>query len=142
MILIDMLKRHFVTNKKRLIVIVLLLCGILMIAFSSTSFSASEDGDTSESLAEYKQRLEKELSDLCSSVKGVGKCRVSVSFERGAEHTYKGSMLIESKPPKVLGITVVCKGADSDAVKAEISGMLTALFDIGANRIAVLKLNS
>ena len=85
--------------------------------------------------------VEEELADMCSSVSGVGRCKVTVTFERGEERVYKGSLLIESKPPKVLGVTVVCKGADSDLVRAEIVGMMSALFDIGANRIAVLKLN-
>ena len=140
--MIDILKKRFVGGKKGVLIAILMVCGLMMILFSTASFSSSDDGRAGEeSLQEYKERLEKELSELCSSVRGVGKCRVSVSFERGAEHTYKGSMLIESKPPKVLGITVVCRGADSDSVRAEISGMLTALFDIGTNRISVLKLN-
>lgn len=130
-------------NKRSAAVLFLLLLGILMLVFSSSPSGVDEEEkENEETLGEYKQRLESELADICSSVKGVGKCRVSVSFERGEERIYKGSALIESRPPRVMGVTVVCRGGDSDAVRAEIVGMMSALFDIGTNRIAVLKLNS
>ena len=128
--------------KKPIVIIMFLAIGIILLAFSSSSSPADEKSAQEENLNAYKERLEGELAEVCSSVKGVGKCKVTVTFERGEERVYKGSVLIESKPPKVLGVTVVCKGADSDLVRAEISGMMSALFDIGANRIAVLKLNS
>ena len=129
-------------NKKALGVVLLLLLGIFLLIFSSIDPSLSEGEESVDSLEEYKSRLEAELGELCSSVKGVGRCRVTVTFERGEERVYKGSTLIESKPPKVMGVTVVCKGADSDLVRAELVSMMSALFDIGSNRIAVLKLNS
>ena len=93
-------------------------------------------------LDEYKELLEAEIESLCSDVSGVGRCRVFITFERGVQDTYKGSNIIESKPPKVLGVTVVCTGGDSDAVKSSVTEMISALFDIGYNRVAVLKLNS
>ena len=126
-------------NKRMMLLLVLLLLGVGMILFSSPA-SERED-EQRETLDEYKMRLEEELEELCSSVRGVGACRVTVTFERGEERVYKGSSLLESRPPKVMGVTVVCKGADSDKVKQEIIAMMTALFDIGSNRIAVLKLN-
>ena len=135
-------KEYVTKNKKSIIILILLLSGIFMLIFSSSAATESPKSEESEGLDEYKKRLEGELADICSSVSGVGKCRVTVTFERGEEKIYKGSSLIESRPPKVMGVTVVCKGADSDAVKAEIVGMMSALFDIGANRIAILKLNS
>ena len=135
-------KEYVTKNKKTAVIVLLLGIGVLLLMLSSRPVSQSEAAEESENLNEYKQRLEGELAEICSSVKGVGKCRVTLTFERGEEKIYKGSALIESKPPKVLGVTVVCRGADSDAVRAEIVSMMSALFDIGANRIAVLKLNS
>lgn len=129
-------------NKRKLRTALLLLAlGIMLIAFSVASSSDSKDTG-SVTLEKYKESLEKELEELCSSVKGVGKCRVMITFERGEENTYKGSALIESKPPRVMGVSVVCRGAESDSVRREITDMLSALFDIGSNRISVLKLNS
>ena len=129
-------------NKKRLRTAILLCAlGIMLIAFSAATSSGGESAG-GETLEEYKKTLEAELCELCTSVRGVGKCKVMVTFERGEENTYKGSTLIESKPPRVMGVSVVCRGADSDSVRRELTDMLSALFDIGSNRISVLKLNS
>lgn len=138
----DKLKEYILSNKKTVLLIVLFLFGILMLTFSSSLFSQEEESKDTLELTEYKKNLEEELSEICSSVRGVGKCRVMVTFERGEEKVYKGSSLIESRPPKVMGVTVVCRGADSDAVRSEIVDMMVALFDIGANRVSVLKFNS
>ncbi len=116
--------------------------GIILI-FVSSSFGKSEDKSADGiTLDEYKIRLEEEIASICSDVSGVGKCRVFITLERGEQNVYKGSSVIETKPPKVLGVTVVCRGADSDYVRAELTDMITALFDIGSNRVAILKLNS
>ena len=130
----------FKDKKKLSAVIILLAVGIMLVAVSGAS---EESGGKQEiSLAEYKAELEEELENMCSSIKGVGKCRVMLTFERGEENTYKGSSLVESKPPRVLGVSVVCRGADSPETRRALVDMLSALFDIGTNRISVLKLNS
>ena len=138
----DKIKEYIAANKKTVLLFTLFLFGILMLTFSSSFFSQKSEAKDVTELAEYKKNLEEELVQICSSVRGVGKCRVMVTFERGEENVYKGSVLIESRPPKVMGVTVVCKGADSDAVRSEITDMMMALFDIGANRVSVLKFNS
>jgi hypothetical protein len=131
----------FKENKRARLFLLLLIIGIGLMLISSL-FGEEKEAPRAESLDEYRVRLESELADICSRVEGVGKCRVFVTFERGAQSSYKGSLLLESKPPRVLGVTVICRGADSDYVRGELVAMLTALFDIGTNRIAVLKLNS
>ena len=133
---------HFLKkNKKAAGIILLLMLGVLLIVFSSPRKSEEKQVETL-TLEEYKTELEGELASICSAVRGVGACRVFVTFERGEQNTYKGSTLIESKPPKVLGVTVICKGADSSEVQSALVEMLSALFGIGSNRIAILKLNS
>ena len=91
-------------------------------------------------LSEYKLKVEGELSELCSLVDGVGRCYVYVTFERGSENTYKSGNLIETRPPKVMGVSVVCRGAESARVKSELTELITSLFGIGANRVKILKL--
>ncbi len=136
----EKVKSFLAANKKWVIIALLFIFGVLMLTASAASVGGADKAE-SEPLSEYKAQLEKELSDICSSVKGVGKCRVMVTFERGEENVYKGSNLIESRPPKVMGVTIVCRGADSDSVRAELVGMMCALFDIGANRVSVLRLS-
>ena len=116
----------------------LLLLGVLLaVLLLSSSLGAEEK--TEDGLEEYKARLESDLCALASSVRGVGKCRVLITFERGAQNSYKGSELTESRPPLVLGVTVVCEGGARDRVKAELTEMITALFAIPSNRVAVLE---
>lgn len=131
----DRLVTFFKGKKKMALILILVSLGLMLVALSSaTSADPAEQG----SLSEYKEELEKRLEKLCSEVDGVGRCTVMVTFSRGEENTYKGSQLTESKPPRVLGVTVVCDGGESSAVRARLSQMLCALFDIGANRVAVL----
>ena len=115
--------------------------GIVLILLSSSLGTEPKENSKELTLEEYKEKLEGELTNLCKDVEGVGGCRVFVTFERGEQNTYKGGVIIENKPPRVLGVTVICHGADSDYVKRELTDMITALFDIGSNRVAVLKLN-
>ena len=131
----DRLVTFFKGKRKTALILIMVSLGLMLVALSSaTSANSTEQG----SLSEYKEELEERLEKLCSEVDGVGRCTVMVTFLRGEENTYKGSQLTESKPPRVLGVTVVCDGGDSTAVRARISQMLCALFDIGANRVAVL----
>ena len=132
--------KSYKNNKKLSAVILLAALGIMLVAISGAS--KNDDAVIATSLAQYKAELEDELQNMCQSVKGVGKCRVMITFERGEENTYKGSSLVESKPPRVMGVSVICKGADSVEVTRALVDMITALFDIGSNRISVLKLNS
>lgn len=139
------IRKYVKENKRILLIAGFALFGIFLVIISSSigngERSVSADGGT-ETLEEYKIRLEGEIESLCSDVAGVGKCRVFITFERGAQNSYKGGTVIETKPPKVLGVTVICKGGESDSVRQELSDMICAIFDIGYNRVAILKLNS
>lgn len=135
------LKSFVEGNKKLWKVGLLIALGIALILLSSSWGTDTKEKSETLTLEEYKEKLEGELTDLCSDVDGVGRCKVFVTFERGEQNTYKGGVIIENKPPKVLGVTVICHGADSDYVKSGLTDMITALFDIGSNRVAVLKLN-
>ncbi len=137
--MVDALK-DLLKNKRLLFAVGGLILGlVLILAFPSEKTDSAQTMETT--LEEYKEQKEKELAELCSSVKGVGRCSVTLSFKKGAENIYKGNKLTESKPPEVLGVIVVCRGADSDRVRAELTELFTALFDIPSTRIAILKLN-
>ena len=136
--------KYLKENKRIILIAAFALLGIFLVMISSAvgkGKSTGKDG-TAETLEEYKIRLEGEIESLCSDVAGVGKCRVFITFERGSQNSYKGSTVTETKPPKVLGVTVICRGGESDSVRRELSDMICAIFDIGYNRVAILKLNS
>ena len=127
----------FPKNKKTLIIIGLVIFGLIF----SLSLGGEEKQSEPETLSEYKLLVETELEKLCSSVDGVGKCSVTVSFSTGAESSYKGGKLTVTKPPKILGVAVACKGADSPRVRQALCELFTSLYDIPSNRVAILKLN-
>ena len=63
-----------------------------------------------------------------------------VSFSEGERSEYRGTNKISESPPKVLGITVIAEGGGKSEVKSALTECMTALFDIGSNRVAVLKM--
>ena len=125
-------------GKQITLLLVALVLGVCILLVGSKE---EKNEITADTLSEYKLALEGELEEICSSVKGVGKCKVSVSFSRGEEKSYKGSQLIETRPPEVLGVIVVCKGADSDGVRRALTELITSLYAIPSTRVAILKLN-
>ncbi|MBR5817557.1 MAG: hypothetical protein IKY62_02810 [Clostridia bacterium] len=138
--LVDRIKSLFSKKRGLLITISLALVGVLLLCIPSGGENKEDVPEKTAELSEYKARLEEELADTCTAVLGVGKCRVMIMFEKGAENVYKGSQLVESTPPKVAGVTVVCAGGNSSEVRSALTEMLSALFGIGKNRIAILEL--
>ena len=133
----------FAKQKKNLLLLMCAVVGVALVLlplFFGGEASQSDGGD--DSLEEYKLRLEEELSELCSDIYGVGRCRVKISFSSGFRFEYKGSALVEKFLPEIDGVTVLCEGAGSSEVRREISGLISALYGIGQNRICVLKLSS
>lgn len=129
---------NFMKDKKKIAVLLIGLFGFFLIALSLGTNTDKEQKEYT--LEEYKAELEDELRELCESVEGAGKCRVTVTFSDGERFEYKGSNVIGSEPPRVLGVTVVCRGGDDPNIKNNISECMTALFDIGSNRVCVLKM--
>ena len=113
------------------------VAGVLLMLIPSGKDAGGADDESSVS---YKDNLEEELEDMCSSIEGVGRCRVVLTLDEGERLEYSGSKLIASYPPRVLGIVVICEGADKSGVRQDITESLTALFDIGANRVEVVKM--
>jgi hypothetical protein len=99
-------------------VLLILLCigvGILMLAIGR--------GDTANT---SKSTLEEETASLCSSIVGVGECRVMITY---------------ADDDRVYAVAVLCDGADSVSVRNEITALASSLFGIGTNRVTVLKLS-
>ncbi len=69
------------------------------------------------------------------------------SFERKDEFVIidgssgQEGIIVRTAEPRVRGVAVVCSGAGSDAVCAEIVEAVTALLDISSARVSVAKMN-
>ena len=124
---IDFLR--YVRNGKGYLKIILFLSlGVLLIVFGLSGRESSAGADT-PSLSE-----EERVADFCSSLVGVGECRVLITYRTESDRYGK------STKDDILGIAVLCDGGDNITVKERVIDTLTSLYGIGANRIRVEKL--
>lgn len=69
------------------------------------------------------------------------------SLERKDEYvivdgdTGEEGIVVRVAEPKIRGVAVVCKGADSETVRSRIVETVTALLDISSARVSVAKMN-
>ena len=101
-----------------LLVALLALGAFLLIPFGGGETEASSTTD------------EDRLAALCSSIEGVGECRVYI--------TYSPSTRTESG--RVESVAVVCRGGASPQVRSELTSLISSLFGIGTNRISLARM--
>ncbi len=148
--------------KLEYILVIFLAVLALVIFFSSTKldfgFSTSNKSSTSTEIS-----LEEKLENLLSNVKGVGKTIVSINLDGTAEEvilkntetknengsviTVESAVLVNGKPyvlkelsPKILGVVVVCEGADNINSKLAITEVLTTILGVSSDNIRILKM--
>ena len=102
------------------------LVGIVII------FAAAGGGKDSESYAE--DDLTRQVREFCEAIDGVGECRVIISYEPGSGGYFS------SGEKRVLAVAVACRGASSARVREALTDLLTTVFEIGANRVSIFKL--
>ncbi len=118
---------------------------------------------------DYTADLEAKLSEMISLINGAGNTKVIITLECDYETVYakdgslsqgddstdedseyiiidrddaQGGLLLKTVAPKVRGVAVVCEGGDNQYVRNAVTEMLTAVLDVGANRISVSKISS
>ena len=99
-------------NKIAFLFILLLLIGILF--FLLPSRESREETDDEE-----------RVSELCSSIVGVGECSVILNQSEG----------------RVVSVAVLCEGGDSVEVISDVKALISSLYGIGYNKVTVLKLS-
>ncbi|MEZ3420353.1 MAG: hypothetical protein K1V95_00205 [Eubacterium sp.] len=156
-------------SKTKLLVAVGII-GILLILLSEISFpTAKKDTEvTKNDYTSYAEQLDEKLTDIISSMEGVGKCRVMITLRSTSESIYAkntensqstGSssqnseyviydggngdspILLQENFPDIEGVAIVCSGGDNIAVREKIIQCVSALFNISSNRISVSKLS-
>ena len=81
------IREYVKADKKRAFALIALALGVLLILLSLSGTDKKAVSSSDGTLAEYKAELEKELSELCSSIEGAGKCVVRVSFAEAENDT-------------------------------------------------------
>ncbi len=148
-------------DKKALLTVLIGLFGMALIFISELPESQNEpDTDAFEQTVDTEAELER----LLSQVQGAGQVSVLISYENEGESIYaadeqllsdenssestsehvivdgdmgESGLIIRRICPKVRGVAVVCQGGGDVNVRSEIVALVTALFDIGANRVSV-----
>lgn len=134
---VERVREFFLSDKKRALAILAAIGGILLV-FLSLGSGENNGDESAVGFSEYE--LEENVSEFLSSIDGVGKCEVKISFSSGERLEYKNGSLVYREPARVSGVSVVCEGGDDSSVVSSVVDALSALFDIGMNRISVQKM--
>lgn len=158
-------------DSRNKIFIVAAVLGVVLILLSEMDFSApkAEESVQSGDYAQYVSTLNDELTNVISSIDGVGECKVMITLKNTKESVYAENnetsssdssnsekneyviynsengdspLLLKEEMPQVAGVAVVCSGGDSEAVREKIIDCVCALFSIPSSRVSVAKLNT
>ncbi len=127
------------------------LLGVLLLLFGGNLGAEEERTDFSGDTEAYRAALTEEVTRLCSQVRGAGRVSVMLTLETGERQVYaenanggiassggKG-ILLETRAPRVYGVAVVCEGGGDAAVRRELTSLLSAVLDVGTNRVYIGK---
>ena len=162
---------HLKADKKKAAVLLLCVLAVVLLLLSERpSGSAQEESDVPLPSAEsYAQALETRLTKLLSAIDGAGRTQVLITLRSGTEtvfarddrldaaeeHTQSeqtyvtlrdGSrdtgLALKTVPPQILGVAVVCDGADDPAVRRAVTQTVTAALGVGASHVSVVKMQA
>lgn len=135
----------------------------LVIFFSSTKLDFGFNFSKDKTDINQLTTLENKLQEILSSIDGVGKTLVTINIdgtaeevvlkntetvtENGATLKSESVVLVNGKPyvikelsPKILGVVVVCEGANNLNVKVAITEVLTTILEVSSDNIRILKM--
>ena len=142
-------------NAKVWIILLGALAGVVLLLIGSGDQDESVKIDADEvALAEYAEKTEKKIRELCSNVKGVSDVSVAVSFESGFEYVYakndekgdlvtigsgstKAAVKVTEKPPTIGGIGIVCRGGGDPIIQNRLISLLSATFGVSSSKIYI-----
>ena len=153
-------------NPKLFLILPLLVIGVILILFGNWGEKKEDNrralaGSNEMTLCEYSEMLERQITELCSTVEGVGNVSVAVSFASDFEYVYaqnkteesggknqsnyltvgngasEGTVSLTRLPPKLSGVGIVCTGGGDIRVENELVCLISAAYGINSNRIYV-----
>ena len=112
------------------------------------------------SAADFATETEEKIVEICSDVSGAGRVRAVVTLEggyravyasdvQGSDGSYRNqtvltgsgnseqAILVGYESPRIVGIGIVCAGGDDPTVQKRITMLVSAAFDVSANKIYV-----
>lgn len=162
-----MTKNIIISAGQRPKLVLLALLAILGVMLMLLSRCGGETGETREQSSPssldpllYAEQIEEKIEDLCNKIDGVSSAHAVVTLRGGYRAIYatdaqygssvsksetvligsgssEQALLVGYENPEIAGIGIVCSGGDDAYVRAEIISMVSAAFDLGANKIFV-----
>ena len=136
------------------------ILGMVLIAAGGNSGEPAAQTRENEAWEGYQESLEQRLEALIGEIQGVGKVSVMVTLETAEETVYaldtreseqsleKEHVLLSGDEPlvetvwypQVLGVAVVCQGAEDVSVRSQITQIASVLTGVTTNRISIAKM--
>lgn len=123
----------------------------------ASALVSEEDALSAEAFCES---VEQKIAEICSGVSGAGAVQVVVTLDggyravyasdiQGSDNSYRNqtvltgsgssekAILVGYESPRIVGIGIVCAGGDDPNVQKRITMLVSAAFDVSANKIYV-----
>ena len=135
---------------------------VLLVALAGLALmllpAGSEEAEPAPTVDE-EVSLESRLESILSRIDGAGEVKVLLTEDRGGEVFYQtegedgktvlisgadrseSGLVRTTQPPSYRGAVVVCRGADSAAVRLAVVEAVANATGLGTDRITVLKMN-
>lgn len=131
------------TKKKITYISALLIISILAAAYISLYGGAQTSAEDA-----IRSDMEKRMSQVLSMVEDAGKVEVVINFstaefdvEDKSSYLTSDDEVLEEGIPDVVGVIIVCEGAENISVKTDILRAVSTLLDIPTDKVEILKMN-
>ena len=154
-------KKSFLKKEYLLIIILTALVVVIFLSGQDLNFNLIDKGESGDD--SYVTNLQNSLKNVLSDVEGAGKINVLITVDgseeevvlknvetavdNGVKTTVESIVLVGGKPyviklnnPKVLGVVVVCEGADVVDVKLKIIEIVTTTLKVDADSVRIIKM--
>ena len=153
-------------NKTKFIILAFAaVFGIVLLLVGGDSLKSNENEEISAETEvpdakEFEKEVEEKIIKLCEGVRGAGRVSVVVTLGSGYNAVYaqnsqssgsgyrnefvlfgNGSnekpLVVGYTSPRISGIGIVCSGGGDESVRFEIISLVSATFEVSANKIYV-----
>ena len=158
--------QRLAADKKKAAAIALCILALFFLALSEWTSGTKQKTQPPVESEDYAAQLEEKLGALLSAVDGAGKTRVMITLRAGEETVFARDDRIDTQEsrtqseqsyvtlrdgsrdtglplktlsPQILGVAIVCEGADVPQVRQAITQTVTAALGIGASHVSVVK---
>ena len=158
-------------SQKSFLRLLMLGLGGLVLLLAASAFPGEKESlppadETGFDRERYAAQTEERLEALIGRLQGAGETMVMITLEEGENYVYVTDEKTEEAPsgyqtehviyntgngsapllkttymPVIRGVVVLCQGGEDPAVAGKITEMVSALLDVGTNRISVAKIS-